>query len=190
MSFVEPTETDEVTFGALASARDLALRLGVDEDDPGLMLALYRISDRFRGEVGFPVSLTTDDEVWLSGNGTRVLLLPGRPIVGDPVITIDGVPATGVEVGRSSGVLRRRAGWPDGLDNVHVTYTHGYTEIPRDIQDAVLDVAEVAAVLKPGIEHVATGDESVKFVNRMVDTGTTATWTRVVEKYRGDGQQT
>jgi len=187
MGFI--SNTPDVTNGALASAEDLALRLGLSETEPSLLLALHRISDRFRGLVGYPVSKTEDDEVWLSGNCTSTLLLPGRPIIGDPVVEIGGEAATGVEVGRMAGILRRRAGWPDGLDNIRVMYTHGYTNIPRDIQDAILDVAEAAAVLQPGVEQIDTGDESVKFLNRMIDTGTTETWKQAVQKYRSDGQR-
>lgn len=183
-------DTPGTTTGALASAEDLAIRLGVPADDSELMLALRRVSARFADAVGYPVQLTTDDEHWASGDGTNILLLPGRPIIGDPVVEIDGTAVTDFQIGRRAGILRRYGGWPDGLDNIRVVYTHGWADIPRGIQDAVLDVAEAAAVLQSGIESIATGDESIKFLNRMIDTGTTATWTAAVQKYRSDGQQT
>lgn len=174
----------------LASAEDLAIRLGVSAEDPELLLALGRVSARFADAVGYPVLLTTDDEHWASGDGTNILLLPGRPITGDPVVEINGTAVTDFEIGRRAGILRRYGGWPEGLDNIRVVYTHGWAAIPRGIQDAVLDVAEAAAVLQAGIESIETGDESIKFLNRMIDTGTTATWTAAVQKYRSDGQQT
>ena len=188
MGFLD--NTNQVTEGALASAADLAQRLGTDAADPDLLLALRRASDRFRGEVGYPVNLVEDDTIHLSGDGTETLLLPGRPVIGNPTITVWGDPVQGVEIGRRAGILYRYGGWPRGLDNIEVTYTHGWAVIPTDIQDAVLDVAELAAVIQPGIESVDTGNERVKFLNRMIDNGTTRTWARVLAKYQGTGQNT
>lgn len=183
--------TQEIPEPYLAAPSDLAERLGLTGTTPPVLLALRRVSDRFRGEVGHPVHLVTDDEYWASGDGSASLHLPAAPVIGTPTITLDGTPVTGFQVGRRAGLIRRTTGcWPDGLDNILVTYTHGYPSIPGDIQDAVLDVAEAACNLQAGIESVTTGGESVKFVTAIAAGGSTEAWTNAVAKYKlGEGDR-
>lgn len=175
----------------LADPSDLAQLTGLAPDNADLLLALRRASDRFRDEVGHPVLLVEADTCYLSGRGGPALHLPARPI-SDVTVTIDGteVPASAYQVGRESGVLRHRTGaWPDGLDNIEVTYTHGYATVPPGIADAVLEAAELAITMTTGIESITTADESVKVANSLVNGGRTETWTKAVARYqvgRGD----
>lgn len=188
MSEPEPEAPD--TSDLLAAPSDLATRLdGIDETDPKLIDALRRLSDRFRGEVGHHVSLVVDETIYLSGKGGRGLLLPATPIVGNPTVRIDGtvVPASHYEVGRRDGILRHRTGWPEGLENIEVTYTHGYSQIPGDIADAILEMAELFFSMTVGIESVTTASESVKIANSLINGGTTSTWSNVVAKYMRGG---
>lgn len=173
----------------LAAPSDLAQKTGIPETDPDLVLALKRASNRFRGAVNHPVTLVTDDVVYLPGDGSSALRLPAAPIVGVPVVKVDGVTVTDFQTGRNAGILRRAAGWPDGLDIIEVTYTHGYAFIPSDIADLVLEVAEAALNMQAGIESIATGNESVKINNKMIGGGVTDLWETTVAKYalgRGD----
>lgn len=166
----------------LASASDLATILGTTAGDPNVILAIRRASDRFEGAIGYPVGLVEDDEIQLAGDGSRVLLLPSCPIIGTPVVAVDGEAVTDFEVGRKAGVLRRKAGWPDGLDNIVVTYTHGWTVVPGDIADAVLEMAEIDS--RPhGVASVASGSESIG-IAVTIQTGVTQRWSDAVEKYR------
>lgn len=177
-------ETDpEVPPRYLAAPADLAGALGEPATDPNLLRTLRRISDRFRGAVGHQVTLTTGVVWYGSGDGGTGLALPGRPIIGTPLVEVDGRAVTDFATGRQAGVLRRDAGWPDGLENIKVTFDYGYEEIPTDIQDAVLEVAEIAANMSAGVENVTTGNESVKFANSFVNGGTTEQWTETVHKY-------
>lgn len=178
----------ETTPGLLASPTDLALRLRVAASDPALLLALRRASSRFEGAIGYPVALVVDDEVTLSGDGTRRLLLPARPVVGTPTVVVDGtVLVHGVDfrVGRDAGILRRAAGcvWPDELDVVEVTYTHGWTVIPGDVEDAVLEQAEAVYDVEVALQSRSSGAESVTY-SASAAVGVTQRWTDTVERYR------
>lgn len=176
----------------LADPADLAARLGAPTDDAKLLASLKRASDRFIGQIGYPLHKVTDDEYWATGDGGPTIALPAAPIVGDPTVEINGTPATGYQVGRRSGLLWRPGGWPCGLENVCVVYTHGYDQIPGDVQDAVLDAAEADHSIRAGIESVTTGNESVKFASNRVAGGTTPAWAAAVDKYTlhwaGDGE--
>ena len=176
----------------LADPEDLALRTGVDAANTLLLLRLRQATNRFRTAVGYPVSLQVDDVYFISGRGGSALLLPGRPIVGDPVVEVDGTAVTDFQVGRRSGTLRSDAGWADGLENIKVTYTHGYLDIPEDIQEAVLDVASlVMGGLIAGVESITTGDESVKFTSGTAASGVTQTWVDAVSRHaNGTGEDT
>lgn len=167
----------------LAKPSDLALLVGVPPENAKLLLALTRASDRFEGAVGYPVAKVDNDEVDLAGDGGQTLLLPALPVVGTPTVQIDGTAVTDFQVGRRFGVMRRAAGWPDGLDNIRVTYTHGYDEIPGDIVDAVLEQAESTYRVLVGVANVGSGSEQIGYF-ATVTTGVTQRWTDTVERYQ------
>ena len=50
----------------LASPSDLGLIVGKPATDPKVLLSLTRASDRFEGEIGYPVLLVKDDTAWLA----------------------------------------------------------------------------------------------------------------------------
>jgi hypothetical protein len=173
----------------LADEDDLATKLGVPATDGKLQLALKRASDRFRGAVGHPVTQVEDDIIELDGNGSHSLLLPAAPIIGTPVVTVDGAAVTDFSVSRSRGMLRRRGCvWPDDLGNIEVTYTHGYDQIPGDIEDAVLEQAELQFQILAGVAQMSLGSESFAF-GAQATVGTTQRWSDAVARYqigRGD----
>lgn len=167
----------------LAKPSDLALLVGVPATNGKLLLALTRASDRFEGAVRYAIQKVTDDKIDLSGDGGRTLLLPAIPVVGTPTVSENGTPITDFQIGRRHGVMRRAAGWRDGLDNYHVTYTHGYDEVPGDIVDAVLEQAEATYRLLVGVANVGSGSESIGYF-ASVTTGVTQRWTEAVERYQ------
>ena len=175
-----------------ADPSDVAARLDVDPTDPVMLRRLAAATDRLISDIGHPLHLVTDDEHFGSGDGGPTLAVPATPIVGTPTIEIDDTPVTGVQIGRRTGLLWRDAGWPRGLENVRIVYTHGYATIPGDVQDVIIDAVEAAHSLDVGVEQVSTGGESVKFTAGLVNGGTTLAWGRVADKYRltgnGDGE--
>ncbi len=171
----------------LATVEQLATLTGLPTTSPKLLLALDRASNRFRDAVGHPVHLVTDDVIWLDGDGTDTLLLPAAPFTTISV-EVDGAPVTDYKPARRSGILRRAGGWPDGLENIEVTYTHGYATIPGGIVDAVLEQAEMQAMVAGYVESEAAINQSVKY-GQQATVGVTQRWTDAVEKYslgRGD----
>ena len=167
----------------LASPADLAVRLHVAPTDPDLLLALQRASGRFVGEAGHPIVLVENDETWLSGQCARTLLLPAFPVIGTPTIKIDGETVTDWEIGRERGILRRKSGvWPDGLDNIRIKWTHGWAEIPADIQDAVLEQAETEYHAIAAVASRSAGGESITF-SAQASLGVTQKWADTVARY-------
>lgn len=166
----------------LASPEDLAVKTGVAADDPALMLAMKRASDRFRGEVRHAVTEVTGDTVILDGTGSTSLFLPSVPVIAVRTVTVDGAEVTDYQVS-TSGMLRRKTGWPDGLGNVTVTYDHGYVEIPGDIQDAVLEQAELMLTVTPGVTQASVGGKSVSY-GAQATVGVTQRWVDAVEAHR------
>lgn len=186
------SETPDVAPGEelLADPSDLSIRTGLAADDPELELALRRATHDFRAAVSHPVTRVTDDTIYLSGSGTASLQLPARPVIGTVDIMIDDteIPATRYELGREAGLVRLKHGvWPDGLDNIAVTYTHGHlpTKIPGDIASAVLEAAELSLNTTAGVDQITTAGESV----RLSANGTTTQWAATVARHgigRGD----
>lgn len=174
----------------LADPKVLARLLGVPEDDPDMLDALRRVSNRFRGQVRHSVHKVLGDEVWLDGDGSTELFLPAAPVLARPLVEVDGqaLAATDFEWSRK-GILRRRCGWPDRLGAIRVVFDHGYDPIPEDIQEAVIDQARIMAGTTPGVQTVQAGGESVTY-GATATTGVTAQWSAAVEAYRvGRGDQ-
>ena len=173
----------------LAALTDLALLTGLPQSDPRLELALRRASNRFRGQVNHPVHAVEGDEITLNGNGTDTLLLPAAPVNGTPTVLVDGVPVADFTIDRNSGVLRRNGCWPDGLGNIRVTYNHGWATIPGDIEDAILEQAQIVATTLPHLQQESAGTNSVTY-GAQATIGVTQKWTDAVEKYcLGEGDR-
>ncbi|MEV5543112.1 hypothetical protein AB0L13_40455 [Saccharopolyspora shandongensis] len=165
----------------LADADALARLTGLPADDPDLIDALRRASDRFRGAVEHPVTLVEHDKIVLDGDGTRSLLLPAVPVVAVHQVDIDGQPVAEFQWSRN-GILRSATCWSDRLGAVHVDYDHGYPvgEIPGDIADVVLEQAQMILDQTPGVASMSTGGVSVSYSR----VGITEAWSTTVERYR------
>lgn len=176
----------------------LARALHKQPTDPMVTDLLETATAKFISHIGYQLEYQEHDEIWLSGDGGPMLALPGAPLHDDPIIRINDNPtplppgrAGGVQVGRRTGILWRPAGWPDGIENIHVTYSHGHQIIPADVQDVVTEAALLATTIRPGVSRISSGDETIDFTKAIAEGGTTAQWGHVVETYRlsnnGDG---
>lgn len=171
----------------LATPEQLATLTKLPVDSPRLLLELDRASNRFRDAVGYPVHQVTGDIIWLDGDGTDTLLLPAAPFT-TITVAVDGAAVTDFKPSRRAGILRRAGGWPDGLENIEVQYTHGYPEIPGGIVDAVLEQAATQVLVQAAISSQGMGPATVKYEAKAT-VGVTQKWTDAVEKYslgRGD----
>jgi hypothetical protein len=170
----------------LADVNDLAVLVQLPSTDPRLPLAIRRASDRFRGAVHHPVHLVTDDVTYVSGDGSRTLLLPAAPVVGSVAIVVTDLDGTTTldpslyQIGRRNGIITRtdNHGWPVGLENIEVTYTHGYDPVPGEISDAVLDQAAAIAMTLAHVQQESGGSQSASY-----RTGVNQNWTDMVTKY-------
>jgi hypothetical protein len=175
----------------LANPAELAVWLGVPETDTKLLAALNAASRRFRGAVRHPVSLVAADTVTLDGTGAYTVLLPAAPVVAVASVVLDGttlVDSTDYEWSQDGYLRRLSAPWPTALRCLTVTYTHGYAQVPEDIQEVVLDQARAIYTVQPGVQARTVGGQSVTF-GAQAATGVTAQWAAAVEKYqlnRGD----
>jgi len=184
-----PAEDPEL----LADPAELAAKLGLAADDPTLLYALRSASRDFAGAVRHPVRHVAAEEVRLDGTGTALLQLPCAPVTAVTTVEVDGaVLAEGTDFDWSEdGLLERAGGWPRRFRAVRVVYSHGYTVVPADIQDAVSQKAEMTLNVTPGLASMTVGGESLSFATGSSASvvGVTDTWTRTVEKYqlnRGD----
>ncbi|WP_406157772.1 mobile element protein [Streptomyces canus] len=174
----------------LADPAELAAKLGRSEDDPKLLYALRAASRRFRGQVHHPVTFVADDVVVLDGSGRESLLLPVWPVTAVSAVVLDGTELVeGTDYNWSDAGILRRLGclhWPDRLRCLQVTYSHGWngwSEIPGDIQEAVLERAEAGLTIPVGVQSKAVGGQSVTF-GAQAAAGATEAWTKAVDRYK------
>ncbi len=171
----------------LADPAELATWLGRDEDDLKLLAALRAATRRFRGAVGHMVTLVTDDVVTLDGNGRESLLLPVWPTVSVSEVLLDGEALTeGTDYAWSDAGMLRRLGcrrWPDRLRCVQATYTHGWADSPEDVQEAVIDQARTMFTVRPGIQTMQTGGQTVTY-GAQAAIGVTDQWARAVDRHK------
>ncbi|MFJ3794938.1 mobile element protein [Streptomyces sp. NPDC090088] len=174
----------------LADPAELAVKLGRSEDDPKLLYALRAASRRFRGQVGHQVTLVTDDEETLDGNGRESVLLPVWPVTAVSAVVLSGTTLLeGTDYEWSEAGILRRLGclhWPDRLRCLRVVYSHGWDgldEVPGDIQEVVLERAEAGVNIPVGVQSQTVGGQSVTF-GAQAATGSTEAWVKAVEKYK------
>ncbi|MFE9935852.1 mobile element protein [Streptomyces hirsutus] len=171
----------------LADPAELAVRLGRPEDDPKLLSALRSATRRFRGQVGHRVHFVEDDVVMLDGNGRESILLPVWPTTAVAEVLLDGQALTeGTDYSWSQAGILRRLGclrWPDRLRCLQTTYSHGWPEIPEDIQEVVLERAEAGFTIPVGVQSKAVGGQSVTF-GAQAASGATEAWMSAVARHK------
>jgi hypothetical protein len=166
----------------LATAADLEAA-GATGSDAQLEMALRRASARVRRYTRQDITFVIGDTIDLPG-GERVLRLPQYPLVvdsGNPLTVVEVADFSGIEwtaledrdYSRLGNELTRGypwqaptrlMGWPynraQGVwaPKVRVTYSHGYTEVPDDIMDVVLDLATMNLANPENLRQVSIDD--------------------------------
>lgn len=156
-------------------------------------LALRRASARVRAYTRQDLTLVEGDTIDMPG-GERVLVVPQRPLIVDathPLTVMEigapgGVATTLVEdtdYTRLGNELTRgypwyaptrTMGWPWSQQQgvwapiVRLTYSHGYTEVPDDIMDIVLDLASMNLSNPENLRSVAIDDYSRTFASETI----------------------
>jgi hypothetical protein len=169
----------EVRNAQFCTVADIEVILGVAVPTAGLASAEAAIAEATAAIKEYcrqALEAVTDDEVVLDGNGATCILLPELPVTSVDSVQLDGealVVDSDYKVGRH-GRLHRTNGavWTAGVQNVEVTYSHGYDTLPYIIvsvasraaarrYQAGLRAAELSGV--PGVAALSLGDYSVSF---------------------------
>jgi hypothetical protein len=172
----------------LALQADLEAALQRTLDPAQAAMALRRASARVRKHCRQQFTLVENETITLPGGG-RVLRLPQRPLVIDSthlltVVELFGITdqqytavegrdftRIGTELTRGEAwwAPTRLMGWPfmrpQGIwaQRVRVTYSHGYTEVPDDVVDIVLDLAGMNMTNPQGLRSETIDDYSRTF---------------------------
>lgn len=144
-----PSTAGTPTTGTLATVADLATYTGqtLADDDPKALLALRMATGILQAETSQHLLAVTGDVVMLSG-GQSVLTLPERPVTAVTAVTST---YGGLATTYPTTQYERRAdslwfglgglGWAAWPSLVTVTYDHGYSTTPADLQAVCLALA-------------------------------------------------
>lgn len=145
-----------------ATAVELAGYLQQDIDTYTATLILTTASSLFSNEADtmFAATTVTYEKV---GDGSRILVLPFKPVTAISAVRIAGVAVT--DYTRIRSTLYRTTGFGNGWafppEKVEVDLTHGYATVPDDVKIAVLETAAqayttpVGAVISEKIDDYA-----------------------------------
>jgi hypothetical protein len=176
----------------LATAADLR-DAGASGTDAALDLALRRASARVRRYTRQDITLVESETITLPGGG-KVLRLPQYPLVVDdthPLTVVEVADFSGIEwtaiEGRDYSRLgneltrgypwqapTRLMGWPwsraQGVwaPKVRITYSHGYSEVPEDIVDVVLDLATMNLANPENLRQISIDDYQRTFASETI----------------------
>lgn len=107
----------------------------------------------------------TTETIEIDGNGHDSIRLPGYPVVDVESVSIGGdeidadtyriTRPPGRDADENSGILERKAYlWPEGWENLEISYTWGYEEPPQTVvqiaEELVVDALRAAAANKKG----------------------------------------
>jgi hypothetical protein len=180
----------------LANQADLEAALQRTLDPAQAASALRRASARVRGYCRQELTFHAQDTITITGGG-RQLLMPQRPLVVDAdnpltVVELFGVTSTefpcleGRDYLRTGSKLTRAEafwaqtrlmGWPwarpQGIwaDRIRITYSHGYTVVPDDIVDIVVEIAALTMTNPQGLRSESIDDYSRTFASETIGAG-------------------
>lgn len=174
------------------ASEDLVAYLGRGTaGDPGMIIACDAACDVVRTftEQDFNEGTST---VVLDGTGTDCVLLPQRPVTNAGTVNVAGSSITDYVVADNGRLIRQDASspasvvaltWPEGRQNVEVTYDHGYSDddIPRDVRMVALSLAARLIVQGPAIRE-QIGDRVVQYAGAATEL--TSTERMILSKYR------
>ncbi len=163
---------------AVPTASDLSSFIGDSSFPvPEMNQALSIAASTIRSQTRQIIDAVANDVVQLTPGNGSVILLPQVPvtavalvemIVPNPVTGLDTwatVPATSYRWRRNGTIYLTRAvpQFTNAWDSVRVTYSHGYTVLPDDLRDLVLQLA--ARTLVNPYQHLseATGGVSTVY---------------------------
>jgi hypothetical protein len=170
-------------------AQDLVDYLGRGTiSDPGMLIALDSACDMCRtiAEQDFNAGTAT---VSLDGTGGDSLVLAHFPVANAGTVILNGGTITDYMLSANGLLLRGTAGgtprptWPQGRQNVTVTYEHGYqtVDLPRDVRMVALSIAS-RMIVQGVAKSESVGPVSITYAAGASDV--TANEDRILKKYR------
>lgn len=132
------------------------------DGDPTLALSMAEAL--VRGHCGWHIAPSRTEDVVVDGSGTTVLGLPTLHLTDLVSVTANGtaVPLEEVEWS-AAGYLVRPAGWGSRARGVLATITHGYSEVPPEVQGVVLSIAARVMASPDGAVRQQVGQVSVTY---------------------------
>ena len=145
--------------------------------------AIAEASAAIRNYCNQYIELVEDDTITLDSYGKSALILPETPVVSVSEVVEDDETLTAdddYKLGQWGILHRMNTTWASGIQNIEITYTHGYTTIPDDViavcvraasraYQAGLKTAESDGV--PGIASTTLGDYSVSYAGESASEG-------------------
>lgn len=182
---------------ALVTTQELSDYIGRDvSSDDGAAFAVESASQIVQTltEQDFTEATNT---VSLDGTGTDTLLLPQRPVSTVGTVTVNGEEETDFTYTPEGRLIRTSedeptystwsqgyqssAYWPQGRQNVEVTYTHGAGTAPADVRMVALMIA-YRLVTQGGALQEAVGDVTKRYA--VASTDLTSGEQAILRKYR------
>jgi hypothetical protein len=154
-AFATPAELSAYTKGA------------VSPTDGRSQLVLEGASEAIRRYAGWNIAPPEDVTVTLDGGGS-VLYLPSLKVNSLDSITVDGVPwvsGADYEWSRRTGNVRRRDGgfFPEVWGGIVVVFNSGYTTVPADLKEIVLQVSSIALSSPTGATREQAGQVAMSW---------------------------
>lgn len=171
------------------TVQDLSSYLGRDvTSDDGATFAIGAACDTVRSIAEQAFTYGTATETY-DGTGTDCILLRRLPVANAGTVSVDGAAVTDYMLSDNGLLLRGTAGvlprptWPEGRQNVTVTYEHGYQDssLPRDVRMVALSLASRLIVQGVAVQETV-GDASVRYAGPASDL--TAGEQMILAKYR------
>lgn len=127
-----------------------------------------------RAYCGWHVAPSQTDTVYVDGTGTRNLMLPSLHVTDVSVVTDDGVTLVDTYEWSADGRLFYSSGYFTGkFRGVEVTFTHGYDEMPDDVQNVIEQIAargaSTGAYVQVGQVRVATDSSGAPLSSSLTD---------------------
>lgn len=125
------------------SRDDLSARLsGRDlSNDDNARIAVDAACGTVRAFTEQMINYVADETITLDGQGTDILILPEWPVVDVSLVIEDDVVITDFSQ-HDDGTLIRVWPWRVGRNNIEVTYSHGWQEVPSQVRIVALNLAQ------------------------------------------------
>lgn len=157
--------------------------------DAGILMAVDAACDICRTVAEQTFNEVVGGTVTRDGTGTDTIILPELPVSAAGTVAVNGGTITDYALNGNGVLLRGTAGsgprpvWPQGRQNVVVTYDHGYpdADLPRDVRMVAVAIASRLVLQGPALQE-AVGDVSVRYA--VANTDLTAGEQAILRKYR------